>query len=163
MAISDSFFVFIPILLITLFVLIPNQVIIVSHTILGKIIVIILILFYAFKDWMYGILVCLLVIFYYQSEIYETMLNYSSVIGETTILGENINTDLTYIPNSEFQEKYCENGLLKFKGMVVKPEMSEHIFPEINFKGNRCNVCETNCIYKIVNRPEQEISYKEIF
>jgi hypothetical protein len=132
--------------------------IIASHGILGKFILITIILFYASRDLVYGIFVCILAIFYYQFN-FETMLNYSP-LNYSPINSEH---DIISCSNQSFQEKHCQAGELKFKGMVVKPEMSEHIFPEINFEHGRCNVCDSACMYKIVNPPEQELSYRQIF
>lgn len=149
MTLYDNLFLFFPILIITLFVLYPDESIIASHTLLGKMVIVLFIIFYTFKDAIYGILVTLLTILYYQTEIYETMI-------------DRTNSELL-VDNSSFKESHCKDGHLTFKNMVVKPEMAEHIFPNIQFKGDRCNVCDSTCGFTILNQPEQILSYRQEF
>jgi NAD-dependent dihydropyrimidine dehydrogenase PreA subunit len=126
-------FQFIPIILIFLFVVYPKNAIFWSNTILGKIIAIIIVLFYSTVDIAYGIMVSLLFVLYYQ------MGNQYS---------EGMENDL----RKQFEKQYCENGVLKYKTMQVKPEMTEHIFPEIEYEDEtlKCNPCDSTCNYKII-------------
>ena len=59
---------YLPILLLILFLLFPSTFILQSNTILGKLISILLIVIYTNVHVLYGISVCLFVIFYYQSD-----------------------------------------------------------------------------------------------
>jgi len=163
MTLTDQLFLFFPILIITLFILYPNDIIVASHTILGKLVIILLILFYAFKDLIYAIFLTLLVIIYYQTDTYENMLDLSSIMGENSSIVHPKDKGKNFVSNSDFTDKYCVNGELMFKNMVVKPEMSEHIFPEIHFKNERCNVCDSTCKFEIVNEPERVLLYKQNF
>jgi hypothetical protein len=108
-----------------------------SHTVLGKGGAVLLILFYGVQDIFYGIFVCLLVILYYQSEFYETMIYFSPK-------EESVSHSLS------LKDEYCVNGTLTFKNMEVKPEMSEHVFPEIQFEnGESCNICDSACKFVV--------------
>ena len=59
---------YLPIILLILFLLFPSTFILQSNTILGKLIAIFLIVIYTNVHVLYGITVCLFVIFYYQSD-----------------------------------------------------------------------------------------------
>jgi len=66
---------FIPIILIYLLICVPGKVVPISHTHLGRFIAVLLIVFYAKMDVVLGLVVCVAVIYYYQMEEYEYMLN----------------------------------------------------------------------------------------
>ena len=61
-------FDFIPITIIVLFVFYHHQMIQMSNSILGKLLAIIIILYYTNEDILYGIITCLIIILYYQSD-----------------------------------------------------------------------------------------------
>jgi hypothetical protein len=112
----------IPIIIFYLLLAYTKGAITFSNSILGKLVAIILIAFYANVDPILGLLVCILVIIYYQSDYVEGMLNLSSdysgpfkyvdqpQIIETTV--DNLdNTDpeilINNIPNVENLKKFC--------------------------------------------------------
>jgi len=64
---------FIPMILIFLFLRYTRDSVALSHTVLGKLFAVSLILFYTKIDVVYGLVVCLLVICYYQSDYVEGM------------------------------------------------------------------------------------------
>jgi hypothetical protein len=66
---------FIPIILIYLLICVPGKVIPISHTYLGRFIAVLIIVFYAKMDVVLGLFVCVAIIYYYQMEEYEYMLN----------------------------------------------------------------------------------------
>ena len=66
---------YIPIILIYLLICVPGKVVPISHTHLGRFIAVLLIVFYAKMDVVLGLVVCVAVIYYYQMEEYEYMLN----------------------------------------------------------------------------------------
>jgi len=68
---------FIPIIVFYLLVSYSDEMIMFSHTTFGRLIVVGLILFYASIHYIYGILVCLFIIFYYQTDTVEGMMGYS--------------------------------------------------------------------------------------
>jgi predicted membrane protein len=51
---------------------------------------------------------------------------------------------------NNFRQKYCEDNQLMHKGMRVKNENAEHVFPEINYENRICNPCDVNCELKII-------------
>jgi predicted nucleic acid-binding Zn-ribbon protein len=169
-----------------------------SHTCLGKIIAIGLILLYSFFDIVSGLLVCALVIFYYQSDYVESFqdslkenLEEADVTEESKEADEteeskepkeSKETDETEEPNDpfltntietfesledayplkpevnilsdksagRFRQNHCVEGRLMKKGQVVKPEMTEHVFPEVSLDSlHKCNVCDPSCNFNI--------------
>jgi len=130
---KNIIFQFIPIIIIFMFTVYPNVAIFWSNTILGKIIATAIVLFYSTVDVSYGIMASLLIVLYYQ------MGNQYS---------EGMENDL----RNQFEKQYCENGVLKYKSMQVKPEMTEHVFPEIEYEHEslKCNPCNATCKYKVI-------------
>ena len=54
---------------------------------------------------------------------------------------------------SHFRQANCDaKGNLKNKGVIVRPEMVDHIFREIQFPDNssKCNPCDESCEFSIV-------------
>jgi len=146
-------------------------------SILGKTLVVILIIFYTSINKIYGILVCLLAILFYQMDSTQWMMdgfvdtsslcrqgnfcecngcsekattckkhdtNYLTIID----LEDNINTRR----KDEFKKRNCSiDGVLTYKNIPVKKDMSAIVYPEIVY-GNTgmCNPCDNNCEYEVV-------------
>ena len=72
-----------PILLLTIYVYWPTWFIIYSNTVLGKILLIAAIIMYTSIDFLYGVLSCLLVILYYQSDKFENIIAIESMSSIT--------------------------------------------------------------------------------
>ena len=73
---------FIPIILIITFLSYSKEFVNMSNTILGKIFAICIVLFYTSLDKYMGLVLCLLVIVYYQSDFVESMLNTDDVMDK---------------------------------------------------------------------------------
>ena len=50
-----------------------------------------------------------------------------------------------------FRNDHCTNNQLMHKGMKVKDEMAEHIYPELKFNYEKCNPCSKTCDVSIIN------------
>jgi len=50
----------------------------------------------------------------------------------------------------DFRQEYCVAGKLTYKNMEVKPDMVEHVFPEINFNKEECSPCSKSCDFSIL-------------
>lgn len=102
---------FIPIILLFFMLKYSNLMAMFSHTILGKLIAVLIIIFYTYLDKTIGLFICSLIILYYQSDNVENMLNMNTelnalenmdniennkMIDKTTILDGN-----KYVPNQE--------------------------------------------------------------
>jgi len=141
---------FIPIIVAFLFIFYTDWLVIFSNSILGKVIALGIVVFYTILDKYVGMFVCALVLFFYQLGGVENMLNKTEGFVE---YHENHDADDTPQPNiaqTEFREENCKNNLLKYKNMTVKPDMAEHVFPELKFKNGTCNPCESSCKFSII-------------
>ena len=160
---------FIPIVTIFLLMCYPTIIASISHSSLGRFIAVCIIVFYSSLDKYLGLFVCGLVIFYYQLEFVEHFSNevagceQPDEIDDGIYISEhskgvynstknqfaeynNVKDDLITM----FRNQYCLDGTLKYKNSAVNNEMVEHIFPEIEFKGNKCNPCHTGCDFSII-------------
>jgi hypothetical protein len=113
------------------------------HTILGKTLLICIAIFYTTENILYGVLFVLLAIVFYQRETVEGMMNYSELSHGTK------EAHTTMVRNDDFKAQHCRNGHLEFKNAEIKPEMTEHIFPEVEFEDSKCNVCDPSCKFSI--------------
>ena len=161
--------------------LLPSQMIAFSNSIMGKLFFILFIVFYSTIDHLYGLLICLLLVLYYQevstgsaeegfdthspkyqykSEVYRpNMVN----VGATPILSEDYVDPSELVSLTEdqtdFQEKYCHLGKLQYKGYDISKENAEYIFPELQFSDSgACDPCDIFCKYSIQERIHQEIT-----
>ena len=160
---------FIPIFLILAYVTHQYEFTMLSHSILGKLFAVVLILYYTRMDFVYGTVCCAVVIWYYQQTEMEgfelekkkkddfvaddgtnlpTLEESPSFEGfETSILTiDQFNT-----AKDEFIKEKCKNGVLMYKDFPVKSEMAVHVYSEIKYNGkNKCNPCDRTCDYNIV-------------
>lgn len=193
---------FLPMVLLYLLVAYTPEVARFSHTILGKLCAVALIVFYTVIDKFAGLAVCAIVIFYYQTDYVETFApflkegfddgnkdeddkdgnengneNGNEDVGNEGFEDDNednedkeedskfegfdqrelISLDAAYPLGStakisydknieQFRQTHCSKGHLMHKGQIVKPEMSEHIYPEITQDSfHKCNICDPTC------------------
>ena len=136
---------FLPILLIAYFVSDTPGFINASITVLGRLVAVFAILLYTKLNTLYGILVCLLIIAYYDSD------EVSSAVGVKYDKEGFETPPKDSDPKDEFRKEHCVNGQLTKKGQVVKKDMIEHVFPEID-NATRCNVCNSNCDFTLLDQ-----------
>ena len=143
----------------------PKQFIPFSHTSLGRFLAVLIIVYFAKKHALVGLLICIAVILYYQFNESNYMLN----------IPEGFLWELTYTPYSnevyddlhsklsrQFRQDNCPAGKLMYKGVQVNPEMTEHIFPEVKFDGAPCDPCNARCNFTILqNRLSTESALRE--
>lgn len=206
---KTTLYQFIPIIVIFLALSNSKQFVYYSDSVLGKLLALVVVLFYTMLDKTMGALTAVLVIVYYQSDFFERWLNkhvdakkwvetvsskvisVESIVNQDTQpvesdvlayeashprkmrLSEGISTlsnayssaasDHTTVLLNDFRQEYCETGKLKYKNMDVKPDMIEHVFPEIQFKEKVCNPCNDSCTFSIIEnrlKTESEIMPK---
>lgn len=92
---------FLPMVLLYLIATYSPQVARISHTVLGKVVAIGLIVLYSFFDIVSGLLVCALIIFYYQTDYVESFANGQEEVNEEPDDGQSVN---------EIEEQKSENG-----------------------------------------------------
>lgn len=138
---------FIPIIIIVLFIFYPNEFICYGNTILGKLVSLIIIIYYILIDFWQGLFACAIIILFYQQIHLNGIDNMS--IAYLPPYNEFFETnDSSY--KTKFKKEYCENGVLKYKGTPIKKDIISHIFPEINFTNEVCNPCDKTCDFKII-------------
>jgi len=165
---------FIPIILLFALLSYTEQFIHVSGTVLGKLAAVMIIIFYTSIDITHGILASALIILYYQSDIVESMLNIydytpdgmpmpgsESVDAPTLLATENT---LSYVNQYEnpsaciktsdtikqnFRKERCKKGHLVVKGQNIPIDMTQHVYPEVTFINNKCNICDSTCNFSI--------------
>ena len=74
----------------------------------------------------------------------ETFENYNTIYGSD----ESFKTNETV--QNTFREQNCNKGILKYKNMSVNNEMTSHVFPEVKFNDEHCNVCNPTCKFSII-------------
>ena len=161
---------FIPIVLILLYASFRYEFTKISHSILGKLFAVMLILYYTRMDFIYGTACCILVIWYYQrteiegfeekkekkkeDEPIDDGTNLPIIENASASLegfGPIITVDQFNVAKDEFIKEKCKNGVLMYKDFPVKSEMAEHVYSEIHFNGkNKCNPCDRTCNYNII-------------
>jgi hypothetical protein len=162
--ISKILFDFIPIIFIVLYVFLYDRIVPLSHTALGRFFAILVIIYFVKLDFILGLISCILVIYYYQQDRFESMLNISdSSLWDWSINQQKVPIFENYIPydyntynqleqqvNKEFRKLNCVNGELQKNGFPVNPEMTEHVFPELKLNTSSCNPCDSNCKFSII-------------
>ena len=176
---------FIPIIILFLLLSYPEEFVLFSNLSFGRLIAVVIIIFYSSLDKYLGLFVCGLVILFYQSDYVENMrtitenftelsysiLNNSEIpkvsqkIMETKPLkyAEYFGLYLDEVPDKkipvndakqdlkdQFVKEYCDGNKLKHKNTSIKPEMMQHIFPQVSFNSNHCNPCDKNCEFSII-------------
>ena len=163
---------FIPIFLILAYATYRHEFTKLSHSILGKLFAVMLILYYTRMDFVYGTVCCAIVIWYYQQtemegfELKEDKEKKKDVVEddgtnlpteeESTSLQEGFETSVITIDQfntakDEFIKEKCKNGVVMYKDFPVKSEMADHVYGEIKYNGkNKCNPCDRTCDYNIV-------------
>ena len=147
--------VLIILLLTLLFASSPAQFVPFSHTSLGRLLAVVLIVYFSKMNMMSGIVTCVAVILYYRMEEFEHMLN----------IPEGFLWEMTYTPysNEVYEELHnklsenfrldnCSSGNLMFKGAHVNPEMAQHVFPSIKFTDAPCDPCNARCNFSILQK-----------
>ena len=167
---------FIPIVLILVYATYRYEFTKLSHSILGKLFAVMLILYYTRMDFVYGTVCCAIVIWYYQQTEIE---GFNQKEEEEKKEKEEVADDGTNLPpadssayleegfetyepsiitidqfnsaKDEFIKEKCKNGVLMYKDFPVKSEMADHVYSEIKYNGkNKCNPCDRTCDYNIV-------------
>lgn len=134
--IKSVLFQLIPIIAIWLLLAYPYKALAFNTSVLGKLILLSIVIFYAYMDKYYGALVVALIILYYQF--------INGLVKEG--FAENLPSEL----RKQFESQYCKNGSLYLKNVHVKLDQVQHVFPEVSYSGEPCNPCDSKCDYNII-------------
>jgi hypothetical protein len=62
--------------------------------------------------------------------------------------------------NENFKKDHCNKLKLKYKNMDVPDDMVRHVFPELHFHDETCNICSKNCKFSVLE--EKMKTHKEL-
>jgi len=154
---------YLPAILLIVLIVLPQYTTSFSHSVLGKLYCIATIIFYTNVDKYIGLLICGLVIYHYQVDHVETMIDMKDIFnyfgGSAT---ENVAKDDAMHNAHEnavhqFREENCVDGALTYKGNAVKTDMAQHVFPEIQFEDKKCNPCDKSCKLSIIEEEKIKV------
>jgi len=165
---------FIPIFLLFGLLSYTEKFIHVSGSVLGKLIAVFIVLFYTSINILHGVLATALIILYYQSDIVESMLNmyeHSDMPSPIELPIEDIKptteNSLSYLSQYErhtptmnscenkktsFRREHCKKGHLVSKQQNIRTDMTEHVFPEVSYVSDKCNICDSTCDFTVSDR-----------
>jgi len=148
----------IPLFLFLVFILYSNDFILISNTILGKVVAFILTIFYFSQDILYGILFALIVVFYYQTDLVSKICT-ANTATHTKIGNENFATFSNNLEDKDpaILPEGSGSGNVITGSTSVHAENRISIIPESAkvFKSEHCSP-ELDFVYKeqIVKHPE---------
>ena len=173
-----------PILFIIVYTLSPEAFVKISKHPLGKLIVILAISMYTYYDMTQGLVICLLVILYYHQEmesfISKSGMNYQEYLPkpskkETISQFENnLENDFTHVTEAYplhlspikkaeeaiFRKERCVNSKVHYKNQTLKNNLVTHIYPELNFRNEECNPCDSTCHFTVKSKQSTEKKLK---
>ena len=139
-----------PLFIFYLFFAFPDDFLYTSISPLGRFISILLIVFYSLVNTYTGILMCFIVIFYYNLNSVEKTSSFDTfMLTGNNIFTPTVQESFETDKKEEFRKKHCENGVLKHKGNKVHNENAEHIFSDLEFLDAPCNPCNNFCGFTI--------------
>ncbi len=163
---------FIPMVLILLMASFPFAFSQVSHSSVGKLFAVMLVLYYTRMNYKYGLASAIIFLIYYQMTEYAEGFEEKkekkpdTVEDDGTNLPEQepsveeafetkepsiISIDMFNDAKDEFIKEKCKNGVLMYKMMPVKNDMADHVYSEIKFNSDeKCNPCDRTCDYNII-------------
>lgn len=178
-----------PIALIILYVLFPALFRKISSLPLGKCIAVVIIILYTFQDMMFGFVVCLLVILFYQRDATEGFLskpiqNYVEFLPKPSLKEDSItfdsnsNTDFTSVNEAYpenlppirkvseqlFRREFCHSteNRVTFKNQKVNNSLVTHVYPELEFREGECNPCDRTCHFNINRKHDTEVDLQPV-
>lgn len=135
----------------------PDMFVFFASTCLGKLVATLAIIYFTHLNYLHGLLVCLLVILFYQSyhinlmrklEGFASPHSTSEYNGLYDVQEDLIDTDIS--AKEAFQKEHCENNQLMFKNFKVRSESAPCVFPELKFRDKPCNICNNSCRASII-------------
>ena len=165
-----------PIVLLICYLLFPDIFVRLSNRPLGKIIAVFLICIYTYQDMIHGLLLCLLIILYYNQElesfISKSGVDYANYLPkpsrkdgqskyENHLEKDFTSVDEAYPDNiapvkkvSEaiFRKEKCMKSKVQCKNQNLKNNIVTHVYPELQFSQEICNPCDRTCHFTITKQ-----------
>jgi len=136
---------FIPILVLFLVISYFKSIAKFSNTVLGKLLAICIIVFYTFLDKLLGALVCLIVIFYYQSDTVETMLNMDNDFNDINDLTDSNDLEINQHMTEDHVDDYIfidnkkkKEGMVNYESGGNKDILINNDKMQNEFRKNNC-------------------------
>jgi hypothetical protein len=108
----------------------------------------------------YGIAMCILIIFFYQTDIVQGNAAFSQNVRFYVF---DLSGKEGFDSMHEFRQENCKGSQLLYKNKPVRNENAHHVFPELEFKPNFvCNPCDTGCNISIMEsrlRSQEELTF----
>jgi len=153
----------VPVIGILLAIIYPKYTSDFLNSYLGKFVAIFVVIIYALYDVLYGVVLCLLLICFYELnwnsrsmpalnlfDIGDIFKGTEGFDGISEILTTaTFEPMVTHDSLTEFRDSRCKGGELYYRGLKVNPEMAEHVYPDIHYAGGRCNPCDPNCVFSL--------------
>ena len=170
---------FIPIFIIFILISYFKSVSKFSNTVLGKLIAICIIIFYTILDKMLGALVCLIVIFYYQSDVIKNMLNIEAMesidtdinIDDATNMNEYID-DYIYLEDNNGKKKNKKEPMMNYvnlygddynKDILMNNEKLQNKFRSENCSNGELMNKDVNVKYEMTEHVFPEVRFRRGF
>lgn len=166
-----------PIIIMLAYFLYPYESVAISHTVLGKLIAVSLIVLYSFQHIVYGFFVAVLMVWYYQLDSHvrftegfdksaylpKPAKKRGSMEGvKATLEDDHTEYSKAYVDQLEplskegealFREKHCKAGKVQHKNISVdKNENIPHLHPGFKFRKSPCNPCSETCRFEVAKQ-----------
>lgn len=172
-----------PVAFIIVYVLFPRSFARVSSHPLGKCIAVLMIVLYSYQDMMHGLIICLLVILYYQGDsegfLSRQTQEYVEYLPKPSIKAHSIgfegHAEKDFTPVEEaypdklppirkvrellFRREFCHptENLVHHKNQPVRHSLVSHVYPELSFRDGECNPCDRTCHFTINRKHDAEV------
>ena len=171
---TNHFYFLLTILLLVTFASFQPEIDTFSNSFIGRFLAILIIIYSIRIHSIFGLLMCVVVIYYYYRTDIESIkypwLNYRGSNIDEGFSDSSMQPEVfEYTPNdpkeydfreyemtnemNKFVQNHCdENGRLMNDGIAVNPEMASHIFPELKFDYSHCDPCNSRCKFSVMDQ-----------
>jgi hypothetical protein len=169
---------FIPIIVIFILLTSFRKLVEFSNTVIGKLFAVLIIIFYTYLDKILGVFVCAIVIFYYQMDVVENMLNMDILENmdqidpnyTTEFVGEEaqreILDDYVFLSKKEKKEDNITESMVNYtnvddnKDILINNENMQEEFRKQNCSNNRLMNKEVQINYEMTEHIFPEIKFR---
>jgi len=169
---------FIPIIIIFILLTSFRKLVVFSNTVFGKFLAVLIIIFYTYLDKILGIFVCAIVIFYYQMDVVENMLNMDILENmddidpdySTEFVGQEEQTeildDYVFLSEKEKKEENINESMINYtnvddnQDILINNEHKQEEFRKQNCANNRLMNKEVRMNYEMTEHVFPEIKFR---
>jgi len=169
---------FIPIIIIFILLTSFRKLVEFSNTVIGKLLAVLIIMFYTYLDKILGVFVCAIVIFYYQMDVVENMLNMDILENmdqidpnyTTEFVGEEaqreILDDYVFLSKKEKKEDSIKESMVNYsevdenKDILINNEHKQENFRKQHCKNNHLMNKDAQINYEMTEHIFPEIKFR---